>query len=483
MAVAIIVITLALAGLIGIMSRRRAVAGDLTSWSIGGRSFGSVLFWVLAAGEIYSTATFLGASGGAYSIGAAALWTTAYGTVAMCLGYLYLPRLWRYASNHGLMTQADYFAHRFGSRWIGAAFGVVGVAFMIPYIEIQLLGFGQIIEVTTKGALPRETSMLVAFAVVAVFVFLSGMHATALVSVLKDILMVAAIVIVGVWIPVHYFGSYAHVVDKVQAAHPGLLSLTGLTPQHTPLWMMTTLIGSGLAFFMFPHSTAAIFSAKSEQTVRRNMVFLPFYGVLLFLPVMVGLTALLAIPGIQGPASNGVLLDLTVQTLPSWLVGIVGAGGALAAIVPVSLLVLQSATQLSKNVFRDAFAPNASDGTVLRISRVMVLVVMGVSLGIALSAPTLLVNLLQIGQTGVTQFVPAVLLGLFWKRLNTTATLVGAAVGLGMVAWSVLSVTPIVLGLNIGFAALAVNVAITVVGSLVLPSRVATPVNLEGVPA
>ncbi|GAA4097348.1 sodium:solute symporter [Nocardioides kongjuensis] len=483
MAAAIIVITLAAAALIGIMSRRRAVSGDLASWSIGGRSFGTVLFWVLAAGEIYSTATFLGASGGAYSLGAAAMWTTAYGTIAMCLGYLYLPRLWRYANDHGLMTQADYFAHRFNSRWIGALFGVVGVAFMIPYIEIQLLGFGQILEVTTKGALPREASMLVAFAVVAVFVYLSGMHATALVSILKDILMVAAIVIVGVWIPLHYFGSYASVVDKVQDQHPGLLALNGLTEQHTSLWMMTTLIGSGLAFFMFPHSTAAIFSAKSEHTVRRNMVFLPFYSVLLFLPVLVGLTALLVIPGIQGPASNGVLLNLTVETLPPWLVGVVGAGGALAAIVPVSLLVLQSATQLSKNVFRDAFAPNASDGSVLRMSRIMVLVVMGVSLTIALTAPTLLVNLLQIGQVGVSQFVPAVLLGLFWKRLSTAATMAGAAVGLGLVAWSVLTSTPIVLGCNIGFVALAVNLTVTVVGSLVVASDVAEEKTPEGVAA
>ncbi len=471
MASAVIVVILAICAFIGVNARRRTVKGDLASWSIGGRSFGVLLFWVLAAGEIYSTATFLGASGGVYSLGDIALWTTGYGTVAFALAYLYLPRLWRYARDHGLVTQADYFTHRFGSRWIGAVFGIVGVVFMVPYIEVQLLGFGQIVSVTSGGALPADASMLVAFAVVAIFVYLAGIHSTAQISVVKDALMVIAIVIVGVWIPLHYFGSYATVVDQVIDRYPGLLALNGSSPRATPLWMMTTLVGSGLAFFMFPHSTAAIFSAKSEETVRRNTIYLPFYNILLFLPVLVGLTALLVIPGVTGSDTNGVLLALTVKTLPAWLVGVVGAAGALAAIVPVSLLVLQSATQLSKNVYKDAIRPEATQGQVLTVSRVMVIVVMAVSLVVALLAPAILVNLLQVGQTGVSQFVPAIILGLFWKKLDTTSMIAGAAVGLGIVTWSVLTGSLVLIGCNVGLVALVINLAIAVGGSLIHPAR------------
>ncbi|MDL9980228.1 sodium:solute symporter family protein [Microbacterium sp. ASV49] len=425
----------------------------------------------VAAGETYSTATFLGASGGAYSLGDVALWTTGYGTIAYAFGYLYLPTLWTYARDHNLVTQADFFQHRFGSRWIGALFGIVGVAFMIPYIEVQLLGFGQIVQVTSGGALPRDVSMLLAFAVVAIFVSLAGMNATAMVAILKDILMILAIGIVGIYLPLHYFGSYITVVDKVLAKYPGLFALQGHTIQHTPLWMMSTLLVSGAAFFMFPHATAAIFSAKSAETVRRNMVFLPFYNILLFLPVLVGMTALLVTPGLTGSDTNAALLNLSVAALPPWVAGLVGAAGALSAMVPVSLLVLQSATQLSKNVYKAAFRPQTGERTVLSLSKWLVFAVMAVSLLLALTSPTLLVNLLQIGQAGVSQFLPAIVLGLFWKRLNRAAMLVGMLVGVAIVSWSVITTTPVVFGMNVGLVALAINVVITVGGSAIRPGH------------
>ena len=103
----------------------------------------------------------------------------------------------------------------------------------------------------------------------------------------------------------------------------------------------------------------------------------------------------------------------------------------------------------------------------LRISKALVIVVMAVSLVLALTAPSLLVNLLQIGQIGVSQFVPAVVLGMFWNRLDTPSMLIGLVAGEAIVTWSVLTGTAIVAGLNVGLVALTLNLAITVVGSLI----------------
>ena len=46
---------------------------DLEQWTVGGRGFGLVLVWLLMAGEIFTTFTFFGASGWAYSKGGAVL--------------------------------------------------------------------------------------------------------------------------------------------------------------------------------------------------------------------------------------------------------------------------------------------------------------------------------------------------------------------------------------------------------------------------
>lgn len=64
-ALAIIIVVMLLAIGLGL----RAAGGrdmNLEQWSIAGRSLGSILVFVLMAGEIYTTFTFLGASGYAY---------------------------------------------------------------------------------------------------------------------------------------------------------------------------------------------------------------------------------------------------------------------------------------------------------------------------------------------------------------------------------------------------------------------------------
>ena len=47
---------------------------DLEQWTVAGRGFGVVLVWLLMAGEIYTTFTFLGGSGWAYGKGAPAFY-------------------------------------------------------------------------------------------------------------------------------------------------------------------------------------------------------------------------------------------------------------------------------------------------------------------------------------------------------------------------------------------------------------------------
>lgn len=42
---------------------------DLEQWTVGGRGFGAWLMYLLMAGEVYTTFSFLGASGWAYSRG------------------------------------------------------------------------------------------------------------------------------------------------------------------------------------------------------------------------------------------------------------------------------------------------------------------------------------------------------------------------------------------------------------------------------
>ena len=86
--VAVVVVGTILIGLRGV----RGVAMDPQEYIVGGRRFGALLLWLLLAGEIYTTFTFLGAAGWAYGKGAPAYYILCYGTLAYVISFFLAPR-------------------------------------------------------------------------------------------------------------------------------------------------------------------------------------------------------------------------------------------------------------------------------------------------------------------------------------------------------------------------------------------------------
>jgi SSS family solute:Na+ symporter len=63
MSPALIIIAATIVGVLCLgLVARRGQEMDLEQWTVGGRGFGTILVFVLMAGEIYTTFTFLGGS-------------------------------------------------------------------------------------------------------------------------------------------------------------------------------------------------------------------------------------------------------------------------------------------------------------------------------------------------------------------------------------------------------------------------------------
>src|ERR1700743_722071 len=126
MNVALAVIAICGAVAIGLALRsRRGHDMDLEGWSVGARCFGPLFVFLLMAGEIYSTFTFLGGAGFVYGSGGAAYYILGYGTLAYVLSYYLLPAVWRYATPRKLVSQADVFTTAYNSRALGVVVSLV----------------------------------------------------------------------------------------------------------------------------------------------------------------------------------------------------------------------------------------------------------------------------------------------------------------------------------------------------------------------
>jgi SSS family solute:Na+ symporter len=465
-ALAVISVIVAAGSFVGLYagSRRKM---DLEQWTVGGRGFGIVLVWLLMAGEIYTTFTFLGASGWAYSKGAPVLYILGYQPLMYVVSFFILPHVWEFGRKHRLQTQADFFQARYNSKYLAAFVALVGVIFIIPYLQLQLTGLGMIVEVASFGGIHRTPAMVISFAIVAAFVFISGIRGVAWVSVVKDVLLLFAAVFVGIAVPYIYFGGVGPMFAALVRAKPSHLVMPGATANLGHSWYVSTVFMVALGFFMWPHYFAASFTAKSAETLRRNAVLMPLYSITMPLMFFVGLAATLVVPGL----ANGDLALLTIvrRTFPPWFLGVVGGAGVLTAMVPAGIMLLTAATLFAKNLWRPILAPGMTDQQVARFAKITVLVLTVIALCSSIYSSTTLVALLLAGYAGVTQFFPGVVLGLFTKRVTMHGVFAGMVTGVLIVVALMLTNHDPLMGLNAGFIALCCNFAVVASVTVLAP--------------
>jgi len=452
---------------------RRGKDMNLEQWTVGGRGFGALFVFVLLAGEIYTTFTFLGGSGFAYGKGAPAYYILCYGTLAYVISYFMLPPIWRYAKENRLYSQSDFFVRKYDSPALGVIVALVDIVALIPYLVLQFKGLGIIVEIAGYGAISSTVAIWIGAAVVAAYVMVSGVHGSAWTAVAKDTMILVVVVFLGVYLPLHFYGGFGPMFAAIEQAKPGF---TALPPHGESLWWFSsTVLLTALGFYTWPHTFASVYTAKSASALRKNAVFLPLYQLILLFVFFVGFAATLQVPGLTGSNIDLALFKLSAKAFDPWFVGVVGATGVLTALVPGSMIMMTAATLIANNLYRTV-NPSADDRQVSLLAKLLVPVVALVAVFFTLRGGETIVALLLMGYSFVTQLFPALVLSLarrnFATREGATAGIIAgvatvAAVSLTGTNFHTLSwLPPQIQDLNIGIVALAVNCVVLIVVSL-----------------
>lgn len=445
----IIVVGIVLIGLIGIAGRRREKT--MSGWLVAGRKLPVWTSWFLQAGESLTTFSFLGLAGLAFVGGVSATYAIGYLTACLSIFYFVAPRIRNIAASRGYLTMADFFRDRFRSRTLSVMVAVVGALFLIPYLELQLTGLGLIVQLATGSSSARGLSMVLASALVIVFVVWGGIRGIARVSIFKDFGMLIALVVVTVGV-VAAAGSFPGVFAQVAQANDALLTThaTGFDA----IWWVTsvaiTVIGAG--FQTFPHLWPPMLAAKNGNVVRSNAKWLAVYQLLLFLPITVGMVAVLKIPVTTIP--NQVLFTAAQQTLPEWLVAVVAVFGAAAAMVPAASISMGIGSLVANNV-----TYRLSERGRFITTRIVIVASMGLALAFGLVKSDI-GALLLLTYGGLAQMAPAVAAGLGRRvRVSTVAVSSGLVVGTLFVAVTTFANVPLGSWDN-GFLGLGLNVVV-----------------------
>ncbi|WP_413197317.1 monocarboxylate uptake permease MctP [Pararobbsia alpina] len=455
-------------------------AGDLNQlheWGLGGRQFGVVISWFLVGGDFYTAYTVIAVPALVYSVGAYGFFALPYTIIVYPFVFAVMPKLWKIAHEKQHITGADFVHGEYGGKWFPAAVAITGIVATMPYIALQLVGMQVVIKsLGVSGELP----LIIAFVILALYTYASGLRAPAMIAFVKDI-MIYIVVIAAVVIIPEKLGGYSNVFHAADTYFQAKGGPTGIVLKPTQFTAYASLaLGSALAAFMYPHTMTAILSSSSATTVRKNAIFLPAYTILLGLIALLGYMAIAA--GVKVTSANDVVPVLFNTIFPSWFVGFAAAAIAIAALVPAAIMSIGAANLFTRNLWRPLVNPNISPSAEAANAKLVSLVVkFGALLFIVFLPTQFAIELQLLGGVWILQILPAIVLTLYTRRLSTPGLFLGWLVGIvtGTALAIIQGLKPVYtihLGdsaypLYIGIIALVVNIIVTFIVSTISPRK------------
>src|SRR6202045_2243827 len=402
------------------------VSAHLDEWGLGGRQFGTWITWFLVGGDFYTAYTVIAVPALVYAVGAYGFFALPYTIIVYPFVFAVMPLLWKTAHANGYVTAADVVLGTYNSRGLELAVAITGIVATMPYIALQLIGMGVVIQAI---GLTGELPIVAAFVILALYTYSSGLRAPALIAFVKDIMIYIVVLVAVVVVPAK-LGGYGAVFAAANDAFTAKGGNTGLILKPGQMLPYATLaLGSALAAFMYPHTLTGVFASRSANTIRKNAVLLPAYTLMLGLLALLGYMAHAA--HLKIASANDVVPTLFKTLFASWFSGFAFAAIAIGALVPAAVMSIGAANLFTRNFWKAYVDPQVTPAGEAAVAKIASLVVKVGALLVILYLPTqFALDLQLLGGLWILQTLPALIFGLFTRWFTAPALLAGWAVGL-----------------------------------------------------
>lgn len=450
------------------LAARRGQESSLEGYATGGRSIGIVVLFFILGAEIFSAFTFLGAPGEAFGSGVPSLYILAYLSLALVMWWFIGPRVAELGRRHGYMTQADLISDRFRSKKLSMLMAAMSVVALIPYLTIQITGAGLLFSFATEGKFPFWLGSLIAFGVVTLYVYVSGLKGIGWTNLLQGVLMLIVAWVIGISVIVQFFGTPGQMFTEIEAVAPEYLTLPGGGDAWTWGTFSSAIVLSVLGFVMWPHVFMKSYSAGSNRSIKKTITLYPLYALLVVPIILAGLGSIVLLRENPPARADEALLQVLVYLLdlPPAVVGVILAGAVAAAMSTGANLAHAAGTIFVRDFVQPAAGSSLSDRAAYRWTRISVVVISALAFVFAVVNVSTIVQLFLLAYGIVIQFLPLTLATLYWRRATLAGAMSGVIGGLLVSIWFTF-VQPHPLDIDGALWGLAVNIVLIVAVSLV----------------
>ncbi|MEH6616278.1 MAG: sodium:solute symporter family protein [Porticoccus sp.] len=440
--------------------------------------------WMSAASFISMAGliSFMGYDGGVYLMG----WTGGYVLLALCLA--------PYLRKFGKFTVPDFIGDRYYSQTARTVAVICAIFISFTYVAGQMRGVGVVfsrfleVDIVTGVLL----GMCVVF-FYAVLGGMKGITYTQVAQycVLIFAYLVPAvfisILVTGNPVPQLGFGdtladgSGTYLLEKLDglSAELGFTAYTSGTKSMIDVFFITFALMVGTAGL--PHVIVRFFTVPKVADARRSAGWALVFIAILYTtaPAVAAFARVNMIETINGPDSMGVahasapswisnwektglitwedknedgrmfysgddrnemnidrdiivMANPEIANLPAWVIALVAAGGVAAALSTSAGLLLVISTSISHDLLKRNLMPNISDKQELMYARIAAGCGIAVAAYLGINPPGFVAQVVAFAfGLAASSFFPAIILGIFYKKMNKEGAIAGMLSGIG----------------------------------------------------
>ncbi len=449
-------------------------ATEAAEFYVAGRRIPAFWNGMAVAADWMSAASFISMAGALYALGYDGLayimgWTGGYVLLALLIA--------PYLRKFGKFTVPDFIAERYESNFARLVALITAIIISFTYMVGQIAGVGIIMG--RLFGVPFELGIAIGMVIIIATTVLGGMKSITWTQVAQYIVLITAYLLpvsilatqwFGVPLPQFLYGQVLQNIVELEAQHG--ISPHYIEPFHkfnlAQFLALTFVLMAGTA--ALPHVLMRFFTTPSVRDARISAGWALFFIAILYLtaPAYAAFARFVILKDVVGkpidqlPAwaqkwaetglfnvidqnKDGIIQwaelnihrDIVVLATPeiAGLAAIVGffvmAGGLAAALSTADGLLLVIAAAISNDLYAKMINPNAPEKKVVMLGKVAVAVAGVIGGFIAAQKIAFIVQIVAWAFSLATaSFFPALVLGVFWKRLNRQGAIAGLVVGL-----------------------------------------------------
>ena len=474
-------VTFALYIAIAILSR----AGNTSEFYIAGKGVPPLANGLATAADWMSAASFLGMAGlisfvgydgSVYLMG----WTGGYVLLALLLA--------PYLRKFGKFTVPDFIGDRYYSNIARTVAVVCALMVSFTYIAGQMRGVGLVFSRFLE--VPITTGVIIGMFIVLFYAVLGGMKGITYTQVAQYCILIFAFMVPAFFISFQMTGSpipqigmgsevlneNVYLLDKLDglSTELGFDAYTEGSKALIDVFCITAALMVGTAGL--PHVIVRFFTVPKVRDARKSAGYALLCIALLYttapavavfartnLIQTVANQPYIAMPGwftkwettglIQFTDKNKdgliqftgdaaineltvdpditVLANPEIANLPNWVVALVAAGGLAAALSTAAGLLLVISTSISHDIVKKQFIPELSDKAELVIARLSAIAAVCVAGYFGINPPDFVAATVALAfGLAAASFFPAIIMGIFFKRMNKEGAVAGMVVGM-----------------------------------------------------